>query len=245
MTTTVGRTDQDAAIATFSAMLEAAFHYRATGERGILSPNYGICDNIDYFTPSWADGNKMARVKDNVIRRIPSFSGAYHYPVKGPILMTPGEAWESHRDKWFGDYGFNRITQLQELVDFIRSNWDDSLTMRRTPAERMGWKIGDVGIHKTNSKAYRFVQDDDTSSPYFEELGSGNKLFVELSDLERRPPLEKRSVAAYVKQAKKLVDAKAKLEENIRQMQQALAVLEFDIAQIDCALAEHHGVKRI
>lgn len=79
---------QQHAISTFSTMLSRAIAYRETQEydSDLFHPKYGICDNICKCSPDDACDDTMQLIKDNVIRRLPSYSGNYHYPVRHPQL---------------------------------------------------------------------------------------------------------------------------------------------------------------
>jgi len=137
---------QKRAIDCFQKMHDDAVIYHNGGTTGGLRVASGICDNITRYTDF---DDSMSRVKDNLIRTLPSYSGEYHYPVKGTDEYPSAErAWDNIHDKWMGEYGASRLVQLGELIEAIKTRWDENLITALSPAQRMGLKIGDLVWHR-------------------------------------------------------------------------------------------------
>lgn len=252
---------QSLALATFTTMLERAKAYRANPEKtldtGAFYNGYGICDNIGRCLAPGAREEKMSLIKDNMIRRLPSYSGNYHYPVKHPD-PKPGRtqseaadnAWCEFSDKWLDGYGANRLQQLIELVDMIRDQWDDKFAERMTPATRVGI-VPNVTIvrHVETQELYTLSRDDDSTDPYFLPIGKSedHRRSIDLRYIEILPVSEigKRSVKSFINEIKKASEKRAKLEAQIEKLNKARQEIISNVSVLDYHLADQHGVKRI
>lgn len=248
---------QNQAIETFKKMLDLANHYIVTGERlSGFNHKHGICDNISECRPDGSNYDTMYRIKDNVIRRLPSYSGSYHYPVRGLVEFdytteqSAEHAWSQLEDRWMGEYGANRILQLTELLDHVTNKWDDNLTQKMTPAQQNGIFLLETVVQKIDNGSLWVMQyDDDTTRPYFIPLGNtgtNGRCDLDLRYIRIMPSSNvKRSVKSFVNHAKRvekkrqeLIDKKAKLEMEISK-------LTVDLGSIDYLLSQQHGVKRV
>lgn len=241
------------ALRLFQNMYDAAKHYRATGEAPKLSTAYGICNNIENFYEDSMSitENEAERIKDNLIRAVPSYSGEYHYPVRSDVEGRSAEwAWDRTSNRWDDQYGANRLEQLGELCEAIRNRWDEKLTQRMTPAQQYGLSVGDVVMHE-DGRMLELTQDDDSANPAFREVGTtGAGVWTHLSTIRRIDGasikgLENGSVAEYVK-AMDDVDAEiADLERQMAEIKRKLAAKTTNLQLLRRQLATKHGVKRV
>lgn len=250
--------NQRHAVKTFETMLERAKLYRENGSRDGFDPSCGICDNIGDCRPSGANFDHMTRVKDNVIRVIPSYSGNYHYPVKHPnprsdysIEDEAERAWDNNSNKWSGDYGAQRVIQLEELIEHIKTKWNENLVTVLTPAQRMGIIIHETVCQRiSNGSLWVLQKDDDSSCPYFipfGNTGTDGRTDLRLKDLRVLTGVDgtKRSVRGFVNNAKRIIARRERLERDIAKMQAQLSEVKGELAMNDYQLAKQHGVKRI
>lgn len=234
-------TKQQAVLRDLNAIREAAEKYRETGERiGTFRPTWGICDNIAEV----GTFGKTATVKDNLICRTPSFSGEHHYPVPGPEGCDASTAWDRYDEKWTGEYGDNRLKQLNELIHLVETEWHDNLISRRTPAERLGFVIGQPYVYKTDGSIWVFVRDDDSSDPMFRNTVTGEERWRPLSEMKPKPKPVKRSVKAFIRLAEKAEAKKAVAQAKLKELRQQIQELDAEIALLDEGLREQHKVKR-
>lgn len=250
--------NQRHAVKTFTTMLERAKLYRENGCTDGFEPDSGICDNISDCRPDRADYDNMVRVKDNVIRVVPSYSGNYHYPVKHPMprpdrdeVKEAEHAWDSNSNKWSGEYGAMRIIQLEELINHIKTKWDEKLVERLTPAQQRGIIIHEtVCQHIKTGNLWVMQRDDDSSAPYFipfGNTGTDGRTDIRLSDLRILTDGmdKKRSVRAFIKNANRIKSRTERLETQMAMMKSQLDKLKGELALNDFQLRQQHGVKRI
>lgn len=243
--------NQRNAVKTFTTMLERAKLYRENGTRESFDPESGICDNISNCRPNGAGYDEMYRVKDNVIRIVPSYSGNYHYPVKHPHGGDAESAWDDSSNKWSGDYGAQRIIQLEELIEHIKTKWNENLVTNMTPAMQRGIVLMEtVCQHVTNGTLWVMQYDDDSSSPYFIPLGNTGRegrTDIRLKDLKilSVSDSKKRSVRSFVNQAKRIEEKRERLEKQIAKLTADMESLRGELALNDYNLSQQHGVKRI
>lgn len=236
---------QRRAVDCFETMYVAADKYRRTGERGSLRYEYGICDNITRFTDY---DDEMTNVKDNLIRSLPSYSGSYHYPVKPTEDHSSAErAWDYSGNKWEGGYGKNRLDQLGELVEALKSErWDDELIGKQTPATRLGLKIGDIVWHRDRNELLTFHTDDGSQDPYFTRP-DGDRMSTHLDNIERdiAGVLTGEPIEVLIGRAKSIIAQREALRLQVVGLEQQMNQLLKDVGSIDVELAHTHGVKRI
>lgn len=243
--------NQRNAVKTFTTMLERAKLYRENGTRELFDPESGICDNISNCRPNGAGYDEMYKVKDNVIRIVPSYSGNYHYPVKHPYGGDPESAWDDSSNKWSGDYGAQRIIQLEELIEHIKTKWNENLVTNMTPAMQRGIVLMEtVCQHVTNGTLWVMQYDDDSSSPYFIPLGNTGRegrTDIRLKDLKilSVSDSKKRSVRSFVNQAKRIEEKRERMEKQIAKLTADMECLRGELALNDYNLSQQHGVKRI
>lgn len=256
---------QQYAIDTFTVMLERATAYRnnpQTNDSDLFYPRYGICDNIDRCRPQGSNFSEMSNVKDNVIRRLPSYSGAYHYPVRAPgtsgsnwdvIAEEAERAFDCSGDKWEGDYGAERYQQLKELLHFVKTEWTDKLVKDMTPAQRNGIDEDTVVVHKETGKFYMLYNDDESLDPYFYPLGTpekerrDNRQSIKLNRLRvlKGETVGKLSVKSFIARIKRKEVAKNKLQDKLNALQEQISNLTGDIGMLDYELGKQHGVARL
>lgn len=250
------------AIATFSTLVERA----KLSREGLLTdndkfnPRYGICDNIYICMPRDERDkyhDQIVMVKDNLIRQVPSYSGAYHYPVRAPekeVCETMEQAaeryWDKGGNRWTGGYGDQRLIQAQELLDMVTNNWDDKFIKRMTPAQRVGITEGVVVQHVDTSEYFVISRDDDSSDPYFLPYGetdNEHRRSIRIQELRivKMSDMPKRSVSSFVKSINKELAKRAKLEEQVKALQKLIAETKGQQACYEFALAQQHGVKMI
>lgn len=236
---------QRRAVDCFETMYVAADKYRRTGERGSLRYEYGICDNITRFTDY---DDEMTNVKDNLIRSLPSYSGSYHYPVKPTEDHSSAErAWDHSGNKWQGGYGKNRLDQLGELVEALKSErWDDELIGKQTPATRLGLKIGDIVWHRDRNELLTFHTDDGSQDPYFTRP-DGDRMSTHLDNIERniKQFMTGDDIATLVQRAKDIDKQRKAIADQIEELEKQARELLKGIGRVDIELAHVHGVKRI
>lgn len=250
------------AIATFTTMIERATLSRAgefnDSER--FNPRYGICDNV-YLCMDREIRDKyhdqMLMVKDNLIRQVPSYSGAYHYPVRAPECIGSESAesaaeryWDKGGNRWNGAYGDERLTQAKELLDIITNNWKDEYINRMTPATRLGIYTHTVVQHKETGLYYSLSRDDDSSDPYFipyGETNTDNRTSIRLSELQvvKFENLEERSLTSLVSEMKRRLAKRKKVEQKLKELQAQIAEMKRDEIGLEFTLATQHNVKMI
>ncbi|QNN99870.1 hypothetical protein phiPsa267_161 [Pseudomonas phage phiPsa267] len=216
---------------------------------------YGICDNIPRCKPSGSDSDTLSTIKDNLIRRTPSYSGNYHYPVSCP--NNPGDvdsadsAWGNHANKWTGAYGSLRLAQLAELIELVKTVWDDKLGQDQTPAARVGLIAGVslVRVPRRNDEIYRFVADDRSSDPYFERIDGEDRRSIDLRHIVILPMADfendSRSVADFLEAIKAEQDQAKAIKAQIEALQKALSATGTTIAMLDFGLRTVHKVQRL
>lgn len=250
---------QQQAIATFSTMLSRAIAYRenpSENDELLFKPRYGICDNIGRCSPNGTSHDTMSLIKDNVIRRVPSYSGNYHYPVRHPNpengvsqADAAEHAYDNYSQRFEGEYGAERVKQLTEILDYVTNQWDDKLAERQSPASRIGIIKGLTIVKRRDDQSMWVLHsDDDSADPYFLPLGSSDRddrCAISLHRLEVLPipEINKISVSSFVK---RMIKAKKKREE----LEKKLKAIHIDIAksqQAEQVLAYHlgkqHGVQ--
>lgn len=235
---------QKRAINCFQKMHDDAVIYHNGGSTGGLRVSSGICDNITLYTDF---DDSMSRVKDNLIRTLPSYSGEYHYPVKGTDEYSSAErAWDNIHDKWMCEYGASRLAQLGELIEAIKTRWDESLITQQSPAQRMGLKIGDLVWHRERGELLTFAKDDNSSDPYFTRH-NGDRMSTHLDYIERdiAGVLTGEPIEVLIGRAKSIIEQREALRLQVVEIEQQMNQLLKDVASIDVELAHTHGVKRI
>jgi hypothetical protein len=243
-------TNQAIAIECFSNMLAAAESYHETGSMPYQLQRYGICDNISNFAKE-RTSDMVATVKDNLIRRTPSYSGCYHYPVPADSNdpCDAEGAFDNSDNKWAGAYGLRRMQQLRELIVLCNTEWDEELTTRLSPARRLGIKVGDF-MQDRHGNLFELTRDDGSSNPAFMRLGSTeshykdiDKLFPvkDQSNLTGKP----RSVKSLVKEADKINAKIAKIEEQMGKLNEQVRELTAQRSNVDVALRVQHKVQRL
>lgn len=243
---------QKQAIATFQTMYDHAVMYR-NGDSNRLNSSYGICDNIDRFADmAGARVGQMIEVKENLIRTTPIYSGDYTYPVPCPDGGSASNAFSNVSNKWNGAYGLNRLTQLGQLVDIIKSDkWSDDLVNRQTPAKRNGLVVGDVVRYtrSTEPSFWVFRRDDESASPSFHKLTDKDDYTdIDLNHIvkvDKDEICKPRPVSEFLSELQAQADKKADIERQIAELQKALQGVKGDIAMLDYGLADQHKVKRI
>ncbi|WKV20532.1 hypothetical protein 16Q_139 [Pseudomonas phage 16Q] len=247
---------QQQAFNCFTTMLRLAQLVAAGNEPGdeLFYTGYGICDNISRCKTNDADSEQLSMIKDNLIRRLPSYSGNYHYPVSCPEnpknVDAADNAWSNHCNKWTGAYGSNRIKQLEELIHVIEHEWKEEYGKGMTPSQRVGLIEGVSVVKRTsNEKLYRFVRDDRSSDPYFESLTDGDQVCIDLRliTILAMEPVEgdTRSVADFLAAIEAEQKAKTEMERQIAELQQAVAKVGSTIAMLDYGLRINHRVQRL
>lgn len=246
---------QRQALATFKTMRGRAQQI-LNGENvseELFYTGYGICDNISRCRPSDANTEQMAMIKDNLIRRVPSYSGNYHYPVSCP--NNPGvdgadSAWSNNSNKWTGGYGKNRLTQLEELIYAIQNNWDEKLTEEMTPATRVGLIQGvSIVTRKSDKSLWTFTHDDRSSDPYFEPVGGGDRRSIDLRHIEIMPLAdftnEQRSVAEFLAEIATKQKEQEAIQAQIAALQKTLQKATTEVTLLDYGLRTVHKVQRL
>lgn len=237
-------------------------HTRAVASRNgesmsdsLFYTGYGICDNIGRCKPQGADVDTLSTIKDNLIRRTPSYSGNYHYPVSCPNspndIDAADSAWGNHNNKWQGAYGANRLKQLEELIELVKTVWDDSLGKDQTPAFRVGLieGVSIVQWRREPDQMYRFVCDDRSSDPYFERLDGGDRRSIDLRYITILPmpsvENDSRSVAEFLEAIKAEQDQAKAITAQIEALKKALSQTSTQIAMLDYGLRTVHKVQRL
>lgn len=251
---------QQHAINTFTTMLSRAESYRhdpLSSSSDNFYSGYGICDNIGRCKPQGADESVMSMIKDNVIRRLPSYSGCYHYPVKsnkqrdGYTVADEAEnAWGNNSDKWLGEYGANRVQQLRELIDYVTNNWRDELAENMTPAKRVGIIQNVTVVRRIPEGDFFTLQYDDSScDPYFMPLGGtpDDRRSIDLRRIEivKTEDQPKRSLKSFLKLHAKTVAKREALEMKLKELKAEIETFKREEAMLDYALGQQHGVKRL
>lgn len=240
---------QKLALEILNKILLSAEHYRETG--GIINKfhrNDGICYNIESMAAHHT--HQLLNVKDNLIRQTPSYSGNYHYPVANPDGGCAERCWNDNNCKWDGAYGALRIQQLKELIHLVETQWEPGLIEPRSPARRIGLKVGDTVLRHTDGQILRFVRDDDSSNPAFAFLGKGdhdsfwehvnNVRKIVLSEEDRA-----KSVSQYVDEADTHLAKQKEIREAIAALEKALQDVNASLHLVDYKLAEVHRVRRL
>lgn len=251
-------TIQSQAIATFNTMRNRAIAHR-NGESqsdSLFYTGYGICDNIHRCMPDGASSDTMALIKDNLIRRVPSYSGNYHYPVNHPKggstqkerSQAADNAWCEFNNKWGGEYGALRLAQLEELIEHIENKWDDALAKDMTPATRVGLVVGVSLVEYRDGTIWRFVRDDKSADPYFESVTTSNQTSLDLryvTILQMEEDNKKRSVSQFLKEIARQAAKRDKLQAQIAELQKQAADASQRIAMLDYGLGNAHKVQRM
>lgn len=242
---------QQKAINTFQSMYDDAVAYRE-GRDTRLNGDYGICDNIDrYASRAGSYESQMSEVKENLIRQTAMYSGNYTYPVPCPEGGDASTAFSRNSNKWRGAYGLNRLVQLEQLIELIKTKWDDSMVNRKTPAFRNGLKVGDVVRYtrRDTPSFWVFRRDDESMSPSFHKLTDKDdytdidlNYIVKVDKDEISKP---RAVSEFLSELEAQAKKKADIERQIAELQKALTGVQTDIAMLDYGLADQHKVKRI
>lgn len=243
---------QQLAINTFQGMYDAAVRHR-NGEPSNLHSTYGICDNIERFSDlASANSYHMVELKENLIRLTDIYSGNYTYPVPAADGGDAGNAFSNVHDKWEGAYGLNRLTQLGQLIEIIKSDkWNDDLIKRKTPAVRNGLEVGDLiqYTRRGDNSLWVFRRDDDSTSPSFHKLGNPDD-YTDLDltyvvKVDRNKVLVQRPVGEFLSVIAEKTQQKADIERQIAELQKQLKENQTEIAILDFGLADQHKVKRI
>lgn len=242
---------QQKAINTFQAMYDDAVAYRE-GRDTRLNGDYGICDNIDrYASRAGSYESQMSEVKENLIRQTAIYSGNYTYPVPCPEGGDASTAFSRNSNKWCGDYGLNRLTQLGQLIELIKTQWDDSMVNRKTPAFRNGLVVGDVVRYTRRDEPsfWVFRRDDESMSPSFHKLTDKDDYTdIDLNyivKVDKDEICKPRAVSEFLSELEEQAKKKADIERQISELQKALNGVKTDIAMLDYGLADQHKVKRI
>ncbi|UAV90024.1 hypothetical protein REC_175 [Pseudomonas phage REC] len=242
---------QQKAINTFQAMYDAAVAHRE-GRDSRLNGDYGICDNIDRFaSAAGSSETPMSEVKENLIRQTAMYSGNYTYPVPCPDGGDASTAFSRHSNKWRGAYGLNRLVQLEQLIELIKTKWDDSLVNRKTPAFRNGLQVGDVVRYtrRDTPSFWVFRRDDESMSPSFHKLTDKDDYTdIDLNyivKVDKDEICKPRAVSEFLSELEAQAVKKADIERQIANLQKQLTNVQTDIAMLDYGLADQHKVKRI
>lgn len=243
---------QQLAINTFQGMYDAALRHRE-GLDSRLNGDYGICDNIDRFSDmAGANSSQMSEVKENLIRVTPIYSGNYTYPVPCPTGGDASNAFSRHSNKWREAYGLNRLTQLGQLIDIIKSDkWSDDMVKRKTPAFRNGLVVGDIVRYTRRDvpSFWVFRRDDESMSPSFHKLlDKDDYTDIDLNyivKVDRESVFKVRSVSEFLSTIAEQVAKKADIERQIAELQSQLQSVQSEVAMLDFGLADQHKVKRI
>ena len=244
---------QQKAITTFQGMYDAAVAHRE-GQSSRLNGDYGICDNIERFAEiAGVSAYHMQEVKENLIRSTAIYSGDYTYPVPAVDSgQSASIAFSRHCNKWREAYGLNRLTQLGQLVELIKTKWDDNLINCQTPCVRNGLKVGDLVQYKREGRTPTFWVlrcDDESMSPSFHKLNDPDEYQdIDLHNIvkvDRETVFKERPVSEFLSVIEEQVKQKAEIALQIAELEKRLADLEASIALLDYALAEQHKVKRI
>lgn len=249
---------QQHAISTFSTMLSRAIAYRETQEydSDLFNPRYGICDNIPKCATNGASHDTMQLVKDNIIRRLPSYSGNYHYPVRHPQLKEGVSVSDNAENaycefdyKWGGDYGLERVKQLEELLDYVKNKWTDKLTENMTACERVGIVKNVTVLQHKDGGLYTLAIDDGSCDPYFTPLGKnsdhGRSIDLRKLTIVERPEIQKMSVKSFINKIEKHNAKREKIKALIEKMQMEVESLNRDIDLLDYGLTQQHKVQRV
>jgi hypothetical protein len=242
---------QQKAINTFQAMYDDAVAYRE-GRDTRLNGDYGICDNIDrYASRANSYESQMSEVKENLIRQTAMYSGNYTYPVPCPEGGDASTAFSRNSNKWRGTYGLNRLVQLEQLIELIKTKWDDSMVNRKTPAFRNGLKVGDVVRYTRRDEPsfWVFRRDDESMSPSFHKLTDKDDYTdIDLNyivKVDKDEICKPRAVSEFLSELEAQAKKRADIERQIAELQKALKNVQTDIAMLDYGLADQHKVKRI
>jgi hypothetical protein len=244
---------QEKAITTFQGMYDAAVAYRE-GQSSRLNGDYGICDNIERFAEiAGVSAYHMSEVKENLIRSTAIYSGDYTYPVPSPDpALTASNAFSRHGNKWREAYGLNRLTQLGQLIELIKTKWDDSLINRQTPCIRNGLKMGDLVQYKREGRAPTFWvlrRDDESMSPSFHKMNDPDDYQdIDLHNVvkvDRDTVFKSRPVSEFLSVIEEQVKQQAAIVLQMAELEKRLSEVQGSIAILDYGLAEQHKVKRI
>jgi hypothetical protein len=243
---------QTLAVNTFQGMYDAAVAYRE--ERSSrLNGDYGICDNIDRFADmNGANSSQMSEVKENLIRTTASYSGNYTYPVPCPEGGDASSAFSRASNKWKGAYGLNRLVQLGQMLEIIKSDkWHDGLVKRQTPAQRNGLTVGDIVRYTRRSESTFWVlrRDDESMSPSFHKLlDKDDYTDLDLNyivKVDKETLYKERPVSEFLEAISVQMALQADLDAQILELQKQRSETANQVAMLDLGLAEQHKVKRI
>lgn len=233
---------QTRALECFQTMHEEAVKYRA-GQNSRVTYSHGICDNITRFTDY---DDEMAYVKDNLIRRTASYSGEHHYPVKSHDASRSAEwAWDYTSDKWGGEYGANRLVQLEQIIELIKNEWNDDLACRMTPARSAGIAAGDQVWNKTTRAVWTFVRDDGSNDPYF-KTEEGRETSCHLRHIQKLSDIMSgKSFNDIMAESARLTAQREVLKAQKAEIEAQLTKMDEAFARMDIELAITYKVKRI
>lgn len=233
---------QTRALECFQTMHEEAVKYRA-GQVSRVTYSHGICDNITRFTDY---DDEMAYVKDNLIRRTASYSGEHHYPVKSHDASRSAEwAWDYTSDKWGGEYGANRLVQLEQIIELIKNEWNDDLACRMTPARSAGIAAGDQVWNKTTRAVWTFVRDDGSNDPYF-KTDEGRETSCHLRHIQKLSDIMSgKSFNDIMAESARLTAQREVLKAQKAEIEAQLTKMDEAFARMDIELAITYKVKRI
>lgn len=243
---------QQQAINTFQSMYDDAVRYRNDGTTR-LNADYGICDNIErYAERAGARAGHMAEIKENLIRATAIYSGDYTYPVPCPEGGSASNAFCRGGNKWKGAYGLNRLTQLGQLIELIKSDrWSDDLIKRMSPAQRNNLQVGDLVRYTRRDEPsfWVFRRDDDSMSPSFYRLGNVDD-YADLDlnhvvKVDREEMFKERPVSEFLSVIAEKSSQAEELKAQMEQLKKQLKAVNDEIAILDFGLGEQHKVKRI
>lgn len=240
---------QRKAVITFQKMYDAAVLYRE-GKESQLDSSDGICDNISLFADlAKTSSSKMHTLKENIIRRTPSYSGQYHYPVPGTGDKDASDSF-SYLGKWDGEYGANRLKVLGEMIELIKNDWEEDLTSDISSARRLGLRVGDLVMYTRNgeSSVWVFRRDDNSRNPSFHRLGnpdSYNDIDLEYIKRINSKESDEMSVAEFIAKMEEKDAETLAVESQIKALKERLSELNIESAVLDAGLAKQHKVARI
>ncbi len=245
---------QEIAIQTFETLIDWAVAYRNDTDN--KAPNFevysGICDNLYFTIPAdyRRDGihRVIVNIKNNLICQVPSWSGNYTYPVKGTDGDSAERTWDSTREKWLGEYGNYRIEQACEILYMIKNNWNEELTLRLSPAKRLGI-IPHLTLLTWDNRFWLLSEDDDSSCPYFDEIGGRElkHICIDIAAMKivQTVDSKRRSVKAFLRAIQKAEEKYSKSQAQLKKLEEQSLLLRREMMELEQGLASQHGVKRI